>query len=152
MARGDPAGETECLKLLELHTDFWIVVGWLSAYYVVQGRLDEARTYAERVFRLVPAHLGMAGCLAGILNRLGEVDRAAILRAKVSDDQKLGAPIFHFNYHMATGDFAAAAPWLEKCIEQHDTRAPWILPNLYGPGFTASPYWPPLARKMNLPV
>jgi hypothetical protein len=41
---------------------------------------------------------------------------------------------------------------MEKAIEQRDTRAPWILPNLSGKAFRASPYWPPQARKMNLPV
>ena len=63
-----------------------------------------------------------------------------------------GGPTVRFCYHMANDDSAAAAPWLEKCIEQHDTRAPWIFPNLFGPAFTASAYWPPLARKMNLTV
>ena len=28
---------------------------------------------------------------------------------------------------------------------------PYMLIEPLGPGFTASPYWPPLARKMNLP-
>jgi len=41
---------------------------------------------------------------------------------------------------------------MEKAIEQRDTRAPWIMPNLFGKAFRASPYWPPLARKMSLPV
>jgi hypothetical protein len=48
-------------------------------------------------------------------------------------------------------EFQDAATWLEKAIEQGDTRAPWIGPYFANPAFTASPYWPPLARMMNLP-
>jgi serine/threonine-protein kinase len=151
LAKDDPDGETEALKLLDLHPDFWIAMGWLGPYYARLGRLDEARTFGERAHRLVPYHHGITGSLAGVMALQGETEGAVALLANAKPDETFGAPLMWFNYHAAQGDFAAAAHWLEKGIEQHDTRAPWILPNLYGPGFTASPYWPPLARKMNLP-
>jgi serine/threonine-protein kinase len=151
LATGDAAGEQECLKQIELQPNFWIPMGWLSAYYAVQGRLTDARTYVERALRLVPGHLGMGGFLAGLLQKQGDADGAASLRAKVGPDDAIGVPNFHFCYHMVMGDSAAAARWLEASARQRDTRAPWILPNLFGPAFTASPYWPPLARTMGLP-
>ena len=152
LMKDDPKGETESLKLLELHPEFWIAMGWLSPYYARHGRLDEARAYAERAHRLVPYHHGITGTLAAILNLQGDVDGAASLLSNARPDESFGAPLLYFNYHVGLGDFASAARWLEKSIEQRDTRAPWILPNLWGPAFTASPYWPRLARKMNLPV
>jgi hypothetical protein len=52
---------------------------------------------------------------------------------------------------MSCGEWDLAAQWLEHVIEQRDTRAPWILAHLYGPGFKASSYWPRIAKLMNLP-
>jgi serine/threonine-protein kinase len=152
LANDDPAGETEALKLLELHPNFWIAMGWLTPYYARLGRLDEARLYAERASQLFPHHAGLTGALAAILNLSGDTQRAASLLEKGGPDEAFGGPMLRFNFHATQGDFAAAAPFLEKCIEQRDTRAPWILPHLCGPGLTASPYWPPLARKMGLPA
>jgi serine/threonine-protein kinase len=148
----DPAGEVESLKLLEIHPDFWIVMGWLAPYCLRQGRLEEAKRYANRALQLAPYHPGLAGSLAGILHLTGDDAGAASLLASAAPDETFGAPLLRFNYHAALNEYAAAAPWLEKCIAQRDTRAPWILPRIYGPGFTASPYWPPLARRMNLPA
>jgi serine/threonine-protein kinase len=152
LADDDPAGEVEALKLLEIHPDFWITMGWLSPYYIRRGRLEEARRYAERALQLAPYHPGLRGCLAAIFHLSGDEVRAASLLATAAPDETFGAPLLRFNYHAALGELGDAAVWLEKCIEQRDTRAPWILPNIYGPAFTASPYWPRLARKMNLPV
>jgi serine/threonine-protein kinase len=151
LMKDDPQGEIESLKLLELHPDYWIAMGWLSPYYARQGRLAEARSYAERACRLVPYHLGLVGSLAAILELQGDVAGAAELLARNERKGTSGEAIMRFNYHVGLGQFAAAARWLEKCIEQRDTRAPWLLPNLWGPAFSASKYWPPLARKMNLP-
>jgi serine/threonine-protein kinase len=152
LRQDDPAGETEALRLLELHPDFWIAMGWLGPYYARTGRLEKARRYAERACELVPYHAAVAGCLAAIRHMQGDVEGAASILGKPEWDEAVGVPALRFTYHVALGEFATAAPWLEKCIEQHDTRAPWILPYLWGPAFTASPYWPRLARKMNLPV
>jgi serine/threonine-protein kinase len=152
LAKDDPAGEIEALKLLELHPHFWIAMGWLTPYYVRTGRLDEARRYAERASQLRPHHPGLTGALAVVLHLSGETERAASLMDLGGPDEAFSVPLIRFNFHVGQGDLAAAAPFLEKCIEQRDTRAPWILPHLYGPGLTSSPYWPGLARKMNLPV
>jgi serine/threonine-protein kinase len=148
-AKDDPAGEAEALKLLELHPNFWIPMGWLCAYYAMHGRLAEARTYAERALRLVPQQPGMIGLLAGILERAADPSVSSLLENASHGRRN---PVASFSYYMLKGDFASAAQCLEECIDLRDTRAPWIFPNLFGPGFTTSPYWPALARKMNLPV
>ena len=151
LATADPAGESDAQELLKLHPDFWIAMGWLSAYYLMHGRVAEARTYAEHAYRLVPRHFAMIGLLAAIADRQGDAATSDSLRRSVGPDEALGVPTMHVSYHLAKGDYAAAAAWMEKCIEQRDTRAPWVMVNLFGPGFTASSHWPPLARKMNLP-
>ena len=151
LANEDPAGETEALKLLELHSNFWIPMAWLAVYLALHGRLHEARAHAERAHTLAHLNFGVIGDLAGILSLLGEAGGESLLAQAHSGDA-LGAPVALFSYHMIRGELAEAARWMEKAIEQRDTRAPWILPNLFGKAFRASPYWPPLARKMNLPV
>ena len=151
LANEDPAGETEVLKLLELHSNFWIPMAWLAAYLALHGRLQEARAYAERAHTLAQGNFGVIGDLAGILSLLGEAGGESLL-ARASSGEALGAPVALFSYHMIRGELAEAARWMEKAIEQRDTRAPWIMPNLFGKAFRASPYWPPLARKMSLPV
>ena len=101
--------------------------------------------------RSVPEHQGLHGFLAAILDAQGDTAGVAALRAKLGPDDAPGIPNWHYCYYLSKRDFAAAAYWLEKCIGHRDTRAPWILPHLAGPAFTASPHWPPLARKMGLP-
>jgi hypothetical protein len=51
---------------------------------------------------------------------------------------------------MSLNNIDRAAMWLEKAIEQRDTRTPWIVPNLFGSLFTSSSRWQELAKKMNL--
>ena len=151
LGAGDAAGEAELLKVLELNENFWIPLLWLAAYYLMQGRIQEALAFAERGYLQVPSHRGVIGQFAGILKSAGNAKRAQELLATLSSGAAFGEPIGFFGYHMACREWELAAGWLEKAIEQRDTRAPWILPHLFGPGFTASPYWPKLAKMMNLP-
>jgi Tfp pilus assembly protein PilF len=151
LGAGDAAGEAELLKVLELNENFWIPLLWLAAYYLMQGRIQEALAFAERGYLQVPSHRGVIGQFAGILKSAGNAKRAQELLATLSSGAAFGEPIGFFGYHMACQEWELAAGWLEKAIEQRDTRAPWILPHLFGPGFTASPYWPKLAKMMNLP-
>jgi tetratricopeptide (TPR) repeat protein len=148
---GDPAGETELLKFLEVNENFWIAILWLAAFYLVNGRVDEALRFAERGYSLVPSHRGVIGQIAGICKRAGDAQRSEALLQTLGSGSEYGNWVGFFSFHMACGELEQAAVWLEKAIEQRDTRAPWILPHLYGPGFTASPRWPRLAKMMNLP-
>ena len=66
LAKDDPAGETEALKLLDLHPNFWVAMGWLTPYYVRTGRLDKARMYAERASKRFPT---AARCFISIFTR-----------------------------------------------------------------------------------
>jgi hypothetical protein len=70
----------------------------------------------------------------------------------LGDGTAFGAPIGWISYHVARSEMDLAMDWFEKLIEQHDTRAPWIVPHLYGDLILSHPRWPALARKMNLPT
>ncbi len=148
LGAGDPAGEALMLSILELNEHFWIPMLWLSAFYQSRGRTQQALTFAESAYALVP---GAIGQVAGVLKRSGERTRAEALRALLGSGDAYGAPAQLLAYHMACDELDMAAGWLEKAIEQRDTRAPWLMPHLFGPVFTASPHWPRLARMMNLP-
>ena len=53
-------------------------VGTLAREYALAGRLDEARTFAERAYASAPHHPNAAGMLAGILERTGGSRSGAI--------------------------------------------------------------------------
>jgi hypothetical protein len=85
------------------------------------------------------------------LERTGEEVRAKQLFEKLGDGTAFGAPIGFIFYYIARSEMDVAMDWFEKLIEQHDTRAPWIVPHLFGNRITSNPRWPALARMMNLP-
>jgi len=148
LAEGDPAGEASLLKVLELNENAWIAMLWLAAFYVTSGRTPEAQTLAARAYDLV---LNATGFVAGFAKLSGDGQRAEALLAVLGSTDTYGVPAHYFIYYMVCGELDVAAGWLQKMIEQRDTRAPWLLPHLFGLGFTASPYWPKLAKMMNLP-
>jgi TolB-like protein/Tfp pilus assembly protein PilF/predicted Ser/Thr protein kinase len=147
----DPAGEEELRQVLELNENAWIPMIWLASHCLRQDRTDEALAYAEKVYSLVPTNWGVTGFLAGILSRTGDQKRADSLRQMLGSGEAFGAPVGLAHFHMVLGEIDVAAGWLERAIEQRDTRAPWILPHMFGNQLTSSTYWPKLAKMMNLP-
>jgi len=148
LGTGDPAGEAELLKVLDLNENAWIAMLWLGSYYQMLGRTQEALTFAERAYSLVP---NATGFVAAYLQGSGDAERAKAMLATLGSEDTYGVPAQHFLYHMACEEADVAAYWLEKSIEQRDTRAPWHLPRVFGTTFISSPYWPKLAKMMNLP-
>ena len=64
------------------HLHFAPAVGYLAREHAIAGRLDEARTFAERAYTAVPHHPNAVGMLAGILEHTGDRNRArSILEA-----------------------------------------------------------------------
>src|SRR5688572_21295468 len=71
---------------------------------------------------------------------------------RLGDRTAFGAPLGFVVFHLVCGEPRLAADWVEKSIEQ---RYPGILffVNLpFGKVLRASPRWPALARRMNLPA
>jgi TolB-like protein len=131
---------------------FWIGCLWLTAIYLQRENLADAGTFAERMYALVPAHPFAIGLLAGILSRVGETDSAEQLVARLGDGAAYGAPSGRVCYHMVRSEIDLAADWFRQAIAPRDTRAPGILPRLFGDLLMSSQHWPSLARLMNLPT
>lgn len=143
-------GEQELRQVLELDENFWIAHLWLCGARVMQGGWTDAVAWAEKAYSVVPQHRAVIGLLAGLLAHTGERARSKELRAKLGSGEAYGAPAGLFYFHAVLSEWELAAAWFDKAIAQHDTRAPWILPCMFGDRLTSSQYWPALARKMNL--
>jgi tetratricopeptide (TPR) repeat protein len=146
-----PEGVAMLREVLKLDENYWLVYLWLVAHYVARGLLAEATPLTEKLVSLAPWNVLAAGLLAGIHQRTGDTICARDLLAQLGDGTAFGAPGGFIAYHVALGEINLAADWFEKAIEQHDTRAPWILPHIFGDLLTSSPRWPKLAKMMNLP-
>ena len=147
----DDAGAATLRRVLELDQDLWIAHLWMCAYSVRRGQLAEALVSAERAYTVFPANWGAIGLLAGLLMRTGDIPRARQLCEKFGSGEAYGAPMGRVCFHAILSEFDEAASWLENAISQGDTRAPWILPRLFGDLFVSNPRWPALAKRMNLP-
>jgi TolB-like protein/predicted Ser/Thr protein kinase/Tfp pilus assembly protein PilF len=144
-------GEATLRHVLELEPTFWLAYPWLALIRLRRGLPGEALPLVEKAHALVPSNWFDIGLLAGILERTGDMDRAAPLIDKLGDGTAFGAPAGFVCYHYVRGDLDHAAEWFEKVIAQRDTRAPWILPHTLGSFLMSSPRWPHLAKLMNLP-
>jgi eukaryotic-like serine/threonine-protein kinase len=146
-----PDGHAKLQQVLELDGAFWIAYVWLATSCATNGHTDEAIAYAEKGQALAPWNPIWIGMSAGLLERKGQKDRALALLKELGDGSAFGAPAGFFTYYAVLKQIDAACDWLEKAIEQRDTRAPWIFPHFFGDLITSSPRWPKLARMMNLP-
>jgi len=150
LSADDPAGERIMERVIEIDPSAWIASVWLAPWYVRRGELRKARLHAERTHALFPTHPAPIGTLAAVLSLEGDQERAAGLLEGMGTEGA-ATPIGWYAYHMNRGEPALAAPWFDKAVEQRDTRAPFIMPGMFGRQFVSTPYWPPLRRKMNLP-
>jgi eukaryotic-like serine/threonine-protein kinase len=148
----DHAGEAALRQAYEFEEHFWIACLWLIAIYLQRENLPDAQAFAEKMYALVPAHPFAIGLLGGILSRIGDDSGAEQLLAKLGDGSAYGSPSGRVCYHMMRSEIDLAADWFKQAIAQRDTRAPGILPRLFGDRLITSPHWPSLALLMNLPV
>jgi eukaryotic-like serine/threonine-protein kinase len=138
-------------QVSELDESHFIPQIWLAGSYAARGLIAEATACAEKARSLAPWNTFAMGLLAGILERAGNKKRAQTIVDELGDGTAFGAPLGFLSYYAVLGQMDLAADWFEKVIEQRDTRAPWIIPGVFGDLITSSPRWPKLARMMNLP-
>jgi serine/threonine-protein kinase len=138
-------------QVLELDPNYWLPYGWLGSQYLAEGRVAEALEVLDRAHSLAGWNPALAGWHAGVLDLTGDKARAQAVVEKFENGAAFGAPAGLFAYYATIGDVDRAAQWLEKAIEQRDTRCPWIFPNMLGNTIRANPHWPRLAKMMNLP-
>jgi TolB-like protein/Tfp pilus assembly protein PilF len=134
-----------CLVIDETH---WLPLLVMSVICVQLGRVEEARQAAEKSVRAAPGLSSTVGLLAGILARLGEVDRLDELVARLREMAPLGL----FWYYLLRSEIEVAADYYAKMIERRDPEATHLAPTRFLQPLRESPRWPALAKMMNLPV
>ena len=152
VALDDPDGARILEQALEEEPNDWIAALILAQWHVWHGDPERALYFAERAYAVVPRQHGAVGLLAALLRARGEEQRSAPLLEYLGDGAAGGAPTGWVYYYLTRGELAQAAEWLGKAIDQYDTRTAFIGVGTWGSTFISTPYWPPLARKMNLPV
>ena len=138
----------EAQTCLEIHEDHWLPLFVMSVICVQLGRIEEARQAAEKSVRAAPWRSSAVGLLAGILARLGEVDRPDELVARLREM----APLGFFWYHLLRSEIEVAADYYAKMIQQRDSEATLLASARLLQPLRSSPRWPALAKMMNLPV
>lgn len=150
-AAGRPADcDDELHEILKLDDTFWFPYFILSQTHALDGRLDEGLRFAEQAHRAAPWFLPAVGVLAALLERVGDTNRAESLVLKLRSDAAYVDPIAPALYHLLSGDLEAAADWTEKAIDQRQPAIFFFL-NVVAAALRASPRWPELTRKINMP-
>jgi serine/threonine-protein kinase len=120
----------------------------MATAHLAMGNLDDAVACAERAHDNLPQHSMPIGVLAATLKRRGDVDRAASLFRQMGDAP---TPLWgRAWYHLLCSEIPEAARWYGMMIDARDFFAPINASALYTEELRASPYWPELARRMNL--
>ena len=136
--------QAEAHKILELDENNAWASYILALTYARQEKWTEALHFAEKRASLIPQSIGI---LAGLLKRMGEVDRAEELIQKLMPGEAYGAPLGLCFFYLVCGEIDKAADWIEKAIEQRHPLAAylsiWFL--------RSTSRWPALAKLMNLP-
>jgi Flp pilus assembly protein TadD len=139
--------EVELQKILEIDEHYPHALGTLGSVCAQRGKYEEALVLTEKAHASMPWPALIAGQLAAILLRTGAENRAGALIETLKPGTASGAPSGLAVFHALCGDLDQAAEWAERAIEQRDMP---LVQNL-GPFLRPTPWWPVLARRMNLP-
>jgi TolB-like protein/Tfp pilus assembly protein PilF len=138
----------EAQKVLEFDERHLAAHSLIALAHFFQGRLAEAREWAEEAFRRTPLNPLAVGLLAGLQRQSDGKEHAEKLLATLHGMTPLGMII----YHVVSSEIDAAIDWYEHEIEQRQPiAAGWAAASFFRP-LRSSPRWPKLARMMNLPV
>jgi TolB-like protein/Tfp pilus assembly protein PilF len=116
----------------------------IALAYFFQGKLAEAREWAEEAFHRAPLNPLAAGLLAGLMKQSGENEQAEATRRGMR-------PLGMLVYHVVCLEIDAALDVYERAIEQRDAPAAmWASAGFLRP-LRSNSRWHKLARMMNLP-
>jgi tetratricopeptide (TPR) repeat protein len=135
--------QAEAHKVLELDENDTSASVVLAITYARQQKWTEALHFTEKC----PPMPFTNGILAGVLKRMGKVNRAEELIQKLMPGEAYGVPFGLYSFYFLCGDIDRAADWLEKAIEQRHPKATYTA-SIY---FRSTSRWSGLARLLNLP-
>jgi serine/threonine-protein kinase len=151
----DAAGRTdeataELRHVLELDENLWFTHFILGHYQLRDRRLPAALDHAERAFELAPWNPSARGLLAAAYAVKGELGAADDLMEPLRSAPVYGAPLAFATFHLYRSELDSCADWVEKGIaERHP--AMFVFLRSHARELLASPRWPGLAKRLNLP-
>ena len=151
----DAAGRTdeataELRHVLGLDENLWFTHFILGHYQLRDGRLPAALDHAERAFALAPWNPSARGLLAAAYAVKGELGTADDLMEPLRSAPAYGAPLAFATFHLYRSELDSCADWVEKGIaERHP--AMFVFLRSHARELLASPRWPGLAKRLNLP-
>jgi len=141
------AAETELRAVLEIDEDYPHALATLGSICAQQGRFEEALKFTRKANAVMPWSNPVVGQLAGLLVRTGAASQADAWIEKLGPGTAPGAASGLVIFNALRGDLHQAARWAEVAIEQRDMQ----LVQTLGPFLRPTPWWPALAKLMNLP-
>ncbi|MBZ5637075.1 MAG: hypothetical protein LAO55_28455 [Acidobacteriia bacterium] len=90
-------------------------------------------------------------CKAAVLTLAGDAAGAQDLLGRLGSAEKDRHAAGRYSYYCLIRDFEKAAEWAEIAHSQRDGTVPFVLQFSFCRGLRANPYWPTLAKMMNLP-
>jgi tetratricopeptide (TPR) repeat protein len=139
--------EAELRSILELDPSYTHALAGLGLLYARQGRLEEALSTNEQAHAAMPWATLVTGQLAATLRRTGNTRRAEILIHEIENGPEHGVSSGLAMFHALCGELEEAAKWAERAIEQRHMTFLHNVCLLFRP----TPWWPRLAKLMNLP-
>jgi eukaryotic-like serine/threonine-protein kinase len=143
--------EQEYRHILELDENFYLGRWGLGRLLFARGETSEAVHCFEKAYPLAPFWRPAVAALAGLLATKGDERRAAELLGKLGPPETYGVPLAWVYFHVFRGETEKAVDWLEKAIDQRDLNAVTLPRRTISEALRASPRWPSLAKRMNLP-
>jgi serine/threonine-protein kinase len=147
--RTEEAGR-ELRHVLELDESLWFTHFILGHYQLRDRRLPAALTHAERAFALAPWNPSARGLLAAAYAVHGVSRIADALMEPLRSAPVYGASLAFATFHLYRSELDSCADWVEKGIaERHP--AIFVFLRSHARDLIASPRWPGLAKRLNLP-
>jgi TolB-like protein/cytochrome c-type biogenesis protein CcmH/NrfG/predicted Ser/Thr protein kinase len=139
----------EATRAREIDATHLVPYTTLAEAYLTLGRWAEAIDALEAAYRVAPYFGLSTAWLAAALQRTGRTARAAELVGALEKAPR--PPTGMALYHTLCGDFAAAADWYERAVEQRDPFALVFAAAPLTRELRQTPRWPRIAAMMCLP-
>jgi serine/threonine-protein kinase len=140
---------SEARKLLEFDNKSYLAHVAIARSHLGLGCLSDAHAAAEEAYRLAPWNPSALGLLAGILEKVGDCERAATL---IDDVRRVNSVVGLVAYYLASSQIDGAIQSYCEAIKQRQPIAAESIAAPFWEPFRSNPLWRELMRMMNLPA